>query len=1122
MNIRGNAVALGLTILTISSVAPAQTDSTFIRNITQGAPFVSGYDSTLAGVRFDYHSVNEFVRDALLVRATDGTMLAEWLTATVPPVPKKTSAVTFAWLAALSGSKGAAPFVLSLNGDSVLTFTTPPDSLQKTLSFKGSDGIVLTFVATEADRFQDMFGYMFLKVPVRRLPKAARARLRIQGSAAETQAWTMMFQHPLTSAMRARALPALVRARDTLCQELQLDVEHYGEPKELTVMLDSLPVASERLSWGVATLHIPVPSVSSAQLRVLSLVDHGTVLQSDSIFLRPVTPRTLYLLSHSHTDIGYSAPQAEVQKNHCRYIDMALDLIDKSRDYPEGARFKWNLEVAWELDSYLRQATPEQRTRLVEAIRSGSVGVNALYTNTLTGIQGPEELLRETEFARNFAKEHNLPLTTAMITDIPSYSWSTVTALGLAGVKYLSSGPNYQPQLPDLGDRIGGALKAWGDKPFRWFSSNGEHNILLWMAGKGYSWFHGWILGRLNHTKPRPIFDYVDALDSARYPYDMVQVRYTVDGDNGPPDDALADFVHHWNDTYVSPRLVISTTDEMFAAFDRKYGEQVPVQKGDLTPYWEDGAASSARELAMNRESAELLNQSEALAALTNAVLAPRLSEAWRSVLLFSEHTWGAWNSISEPDSPAVRAQWDIKRAFAEDGSRMAKEIFSSSASAPQGDTGKVEAVEVVNTNIWPRNDVAVLPAARSSAGDRVLEEGGTPTPSQRLSDGSLAFLAREIPPLGSRRYHVVAGLPVGPRDSVSTQAAELKQGTIALRVDEHTGAIASLRWGPDQIEYVDTTQWSGLAGALYVPGRNPHDTRQEEGAHITIADQGALVGTLVVTSTLDGMRSVRRAITLFGGLDRVDITTTFDKLPVRTKESLHMAFPFRVQEGKVRFDLGWEVMTPGEDQLTGSNKDFFCVQRWADVSNSSYGVTLTSGDTPLFEVGELTDETLTGASVRTWRNTIPVSQTIAAYVMNNYWHTNYKADQEGPLVVRQSVLPHAGFDQARAERLGIERSQPLVIRFVKDNDPPARMPITVIPTNLVLTHLSRAGDQKGWVLRLMNPGPRQEDFLFRWSGSGSAAVYESNLAGDRVQRGQLPITIPPMGVRTIRVDGSQ
>ena len=132
---------------------------------------------------------------------------------------------------------------------------------------------------------------------------------------------------------------------------------------------------------------------------------------------------------------------------------------------------------------------------------------------------------------------------TAMHSDIPGVSWTSVAALSEAGVRYFSSGPNYMPGLPDGGDRIGSTLKALGDKPFWWVSPSGEERLLFWMAGRGYSWFHGLNTGPHDRSQPRRrAASTCGALAEAGYPWDMVQVRYTIGGDNGPVDPSLPDW----------------------------------------------------------------------------------------------------------------------------------------------------------------------------------------------------------------------------------------------------------------------------------------------------------------------------------------------------------------------------------------------------------------------------------------------------------------------------------------------------------------------------------------------------------------------------------------------------
>lgn len=538
----------------------------------ESSVLVSGFAEPISGETIDYHSANELARSALLVRTTDGTMSIAWRTSQVPTTPGK-SFVTFFWLAGLAGSKGVHAFDMFIDSERSYRFQTPKDSTENSWTVNGAGGGSLTFVATEADRFKDLFGYMFLKVPMSSIKEGEPLMVRVVGEAAGSSCWYMTFQHPLGWTVGAEGLPVLVRQHDTLYQHIKISMEHYSGPQDVTVYVDSAKKITRSLAWGLNTFLLPVPPVMKPEAITLTIEKTGENPAQRLVPLRPVKRMDLYLIPHSHTDIGYSDHQTVIEKNHMRYIDDAIAIAARTSEYPAGARFKWNIEVLWPLESYVNQASAVQRDRLVEAIKKGWLGLNGLYANELTGLCRPEELLQLTQYARTFSKQHGVEITSAMITDIPGYVSSIVTALGESGIKYFSSGPNYVPSLPDGGDRIGYALKAWGDRPFYWKSSSGQHKVLFWMAGKGYSWFHGWIMGRLKEAHPAAIFRYLDDLDSAGYPFDMVQVRYTIDGDNGPPDQDLADFVRDWNDRYATPRFVIATTTEMFEEFEQRFGK---------------------------------------------------------------------------------------------------------------------------------------------------------------------------------------------------------------------------------------------------------------------------------------------------------------------------------------------------------------------------------------------------------------------------------------------------------------------------------------------------------------------------------------------------------------------
>ena len=240
-----------------------------------------------------------------------------------------------------------------------------------------------------------------------------------------------------------------------------------------------------------------------------------------------------------------------------------------------------------------------------------------------------------------------------MISDVPGYTWGLVSVMAQSGVKYFSWGPN-------SGDHTGDAHR-WDNKAFYWSGPSGKDKILVWQSPSPYS-PSGFedndgsvkqFMSRFQQRFPNA-------------PYDMTYIRYTT-GDNAGADPKLSGFVRDWNKRYAYPHLVISTTSRMFHDFEARYGSRLKTVRGDDTGYWEDGAASTARDTAANRNAAEEIAQDEILWSLLDPAHYPhdRFAGAWRNALLFDEHTWGAYNSWSEPESNFVKTQWRIKQQFA-------------------------------------------------------------------------------------------------------------------------------------------------------------------------------------------------------------------------------------------------------------------------------------------------------------------------------------------------------------------------------------------------------------------------------------------------------------------------
>ncbi len=1011
---------------------------------------------------------------SLLCRAVAPDWAIAWEGEPAPTAPPD-AAVTYVWHVGLNSGKSPHRFELQLDGRPVVTFDTAGGTENRSWTVDGHEGARLQFLTTRLGGFDERFGFMALSLPRRALGDGP-PRFRLVPEAAGSQDYVLVFEEPLRAWAGVVAEEAVLKGGRRL---LTAELSHLGPPAPFVASAEGREIARGTLDPGHNRIALSLPEGVGGSVRV-RVESAGATLLDGSVPLLPVAPRVFHLVPHSHVDIGYSDPQPEVERKQWKNLTGAIALSRKTRDLKAEARFHWEAEGLWAVESYLAQASDGERRELLDAVRDGELELPANLTNVLTGLCHPEELARWTDAARRLKRRYGIDTSpVAMHSDIPGLAWPTLTALAQAGVRYLSSGPNYMPNLvPDGGDRIGSTLQELGDRPFWWISPSGRERLLVWVAGRGYSWFHGGSLGRDSDAAARGLFDYARDLAGRAYPYEMVQVRYTVGGDNGPVDPNLPDWVARWNETYDTPRLAISAPQALFEALEKRYGAVLPERRGDMTPYWEDGALSSAAEEALARAAARRLLQAEALWALADPAAFPRdrAEEAWRRLLLWHEHTWGAADSISQPDRPDVVAQWEYKRAFAVEADRGSQALLDEATRrlATASEAGQRPAagragldVVVVNTLGVPRSGLVVLPPDRSRAGDRALDAEGRRLASQRLAGGSLAVWLRGVGTLASTTIRVASGRPAAPETPVTASLARLESRDLRVELDPRTGAIRSLldrgveRAGPD-----------GLARYRYVPGLDPGLAQDAGPVSISVEEAGPLVAVLRIDGQAPGARAFVMRYRLVAGSESLEIELLLDKLAVRTKESGHLTFDLAVDGGQRRVDQGWNLIDPATQVLPGSCRDFVGAHGALDVAGPAGGVQLGVIDSPLIELGRLVDERPNVAGIRRWSTEPAGGTTVHAYLFNNYWHTNYKAEQAGPLRFRFVLRPHGPEAAGALTAFSRELEQPLLVLPPASTPALHRLRLEVDP-DVHVVGLRPSGEGATRLVRLLNAGER-------------------------------------------------
>jgi alpha-mannosidase len=1072
--------------------------------------WINGYAKEIAGENIGYFSAYpDYATTALLTRCTDGKKVIEWVTA---PVPKEVNGkyVYFSWVAAHSSgtSKGQRHFDLYVNDEKLLTFTTFPANEMPVWTYGANDSSRIVFERTKTDAANDAHGLAFLRLPISRVSPGQPVKLKVVGQAEGSNDWYMTFKFSFEEKVDVTPMPFLLKSGK---QTLLLSALHFGKDEQLQVKVNQANSFVLTVKNGMNSFDIPVDAVKKTSIIDVDVKIGESGSFSKEVMLKPVVYREIYFIHHSHTDIGYSHLQPEVLRIHMKNIDDALKMIEATKNYPEGSKFKWNIESLWVVENYLAQASSSQKDRFIKAVKEGSICLSGLYANILTGISEPGEVFHYTDYAEQLRTKYGFTIKSAMISDIPGCAWTTVTGLAQGGIRYFSSGPNYLGEThPYLGDRVGGFVRTWGDKPVWWSSPSGEEKILFWTAGKGYSSWHGTPAGGVFEKGPKKIAAYLNELTDSSYPYDIVQWRYNIVSDNGPLDTTISRFVEQWNRKYSSPKIVLSTTDQLFETFEKKYGSRTPTVKGDITPYWEDGAFSTAFEEGKNRVNSLRLEQLTTLFSILNPKLynADEFYGAWKDILLFHEHTWGAYNSTSDPDLPFVTKQWEIKKQFMLDADSQINKLEAKLLNSFV-DAGSKRIV-VVNTTSWMRSGPVFI---KSSSGSRsVKDEQGRKFPLQKLSDGRMVFMANGIPALGTKSFIITNEDADVTADVFRLSDNSVSNGLVNLGWDKE-GSIVSLQEN-SSFNYVGKFSNQGLNSYWYVPGLDPLQASSTTGVNMKVVEKGPVLVTIEFTGAAPGTNGLRRRISLSAGSSLVTIENSINKKAVREKESVHFAFPFNESLTNARVDAGYGRINYLSDQLPGSNLDFLYGRRWLDVSNKDRGIQMILMEAPLVEPAHMIDERRTiNASHKEWKTSGEATSTWFSYVMNNYWHTNYKADQGGNSSYHYVLSPHHGFDGVAAEKTAFEVCQPLMaLQTAKET---TGKPLFELTNNKLVVTTVTPGTGNSLIVRLFNPQTSTQQTDFLWGSVKPISVIDVHTKESVKGKN---ITLLPMSVTEIKL----
>ncbi|WP_273323632.1 hypothetical protein [Vallitalea guaymasensis] len=783
---------------------------------------------------------------------------------------------------------------------------------------------------------------------------------------------------------------------------------------------------------------------------------------------------TMYILHHSHTDIGYTDLQERIIYTHVDYIKSAVNTIKEG--YKNGTidkDFKWNCETYYCVERFLEEATEQEKNDFYDVVKSNNIGLSATYLN-FNDLVDKEVLNKRTKEMVDIFGEQGIDVKVAMNADVNGISLGTFDVLLDNNIEFLFTNIHTHHGMYPL---------YQNQKPYYWENKDGKR--LLVFSGEHYNL--GNALGIIYNkninfmtenyfgtTQPQNHIDalkhnidnYLEQCAENGYDYNFIPACVSgVFSDNAPPNTDIIRTIKEFNDVYGDEIELQMVTVQEFYDKIKDQVKDAPVYTGDLTDWWANGVGSTPYAVKHYKEAQRMYHLCKRLDRDGNISNEKLVREAEDNMLLFAEHTWGHSSTITNPYDTMVQ-NLDIRNISYASKAHEASAKDLNRITHKKGDklryydlSGKIKAINPSNRRC--KNVVEFYIEVWKYQGVKVICESTGEEMKAQMSSHPRGVLISFVDTFEANEEKVYSYEEVLKKEIVNTRVAYVGAERVKDIVNDYDTTNYKIPYGIEndyfkisyeigkgvtsfynKVDKVEMLKEGDSAFFTPIYEKTPVKTdvyeerrllgRNIRGLHaekyigklvdIKIIDNGEIFTTVELIYELEGTYFSSVVIKLYNTLPKLEFKYKIAKTLSTDIESVYLPLTLDNLNATKYIDKSDAVMRPGIDQVPGTCMEYYLVDNGLIYESDKNTILIQTKDTPLIYMGELKHHPIVLCDNKEENN----KRDVYSWIMNNTWETNFKMDLSGiteycyTLDLVETTNARESFNRMKDESFGV------------------------------------------------------------------------------------------------------